>query len=123
MLSVVNDIDEFQARLLRALASPHRLRIIHLLGAGPREVNVLARELGLHQATVSQHLAAMRAVGLVTADRDGRIVLYRLTDPEILAACGIMREVLVRRLSHLGDIATAAAVVPPVRSGDRTAFP
>src|SRR5664279_3564935 len=94
--------------MLRSLASAHRLRILHLLGTQPFEVNEIARELGLNQAAASQHLSAMRSVGLVEAVRDGRSVSYRLTDPQILAACGLMRAVLVRRLSKLGDLAAAA---------------
>jgi ArsR family transcriptional regulator len=108
VLDARNEIDVIQTSLLRALASPHRLRIIHLLGERPREVHELADELVLGQATVSQHLAAMRSVGLVEADRDGRSVRYRLADPQILAACGLMREVIVRRLSALGSLAAAA---------------
>jgi DNA-binding transcriptional ArsR family regulator len=44
----------------------------------------------------------------VEAVRDGRSVRYRLADPQILAACEVMRAVLVRRLSRLGDLAAAA---------------
>ncbi len=109
-LNAANEIEVIQASLLRTLASVHRLRIIHLLGDGPREVNELEAELGLPQATVSQHLAVMRGVGLVAATRDGRTVRYELTDPEILAACDLMRGVLVRRLSALGSLAAAARV-------------
>ena len=72
MLSTGPDIDSIQASLLRALASAHRLRIVHRLGVAPCEVNELARELGLSQAAASQHLAAMRAVGIVEAVRDVR---------------------------------------------------
>lgn len=104
-----DDIDAIQASLLRAMASPQRLRIVHLLGVAPREVNELARELGTGQAAMSQHLAAMRAVGLVDSTREGRTVRYRLSDPEILEACGLMREALVRRLARLGDLAATAA--------------
>ena len=103
-----HDIDELQASMLRSLARAHRLGILHLLGAGPFEVNEIARELGLNQAAASQHLAAMRSVGLGEAIRDGRTVNYRLADPQILAACELMRAVLVRRLSRLGDLAAAA---------------
>lgn len=108
MLNAVNDIEVIQASLLRALASVHRLRIIHLLGTGRVEVHDLAAELQLPQATVSQHLAAMRSAGLVAATREGRTVWYELTDPEILLACDLMRDVLVRRLSALGNLAVAA---------------
>ena len=108
MLGPPDDIDAIQASLLRTLASVHRLRIIHRLGLEPCEVNELARDLGLSQAATSQHLGAMRSVGLVEADRDGRSVRYRLCDPEILAACSLMRGSLLRRLARLGDLAAAA---------------
>ena len=108
MLNATNEIEVIQATLLRTLASVHRLRIIHLLGHAPREVHELEAELGLPQATVSQHLSVMRGVCLVIATRDGRTVRYELTDPEILAACDLMRSVLVRRLSALGNLAAAA---------------
>ncbi len=108
-----------QASLLRTLASPHRLRIIHRLGVAPCEVNELARDLGLSQATTSQHLAAMRAAGLVEAVRDGRTVRYQLADPEILAACGLMRSVLVRRLSRLGDLRRGGRPSRPSRRHHR----
>ncbi len=108
MPSATHDMDELQASMLRSLASAHRLRILHLLGARPCEVNQVASELDMSQAAASQHLGAMRSVGLVEAVRDGRTVRYQLTDPQILAACELMRAVLVRRLSRLGDLAAAA---------------
>ena len=116
MLNARDEIDAIQTTLLRALASPHRLRIVHLLGSGPREVNELAEALDMGQATVSQHLAAMRSVGLVEASRDGRSMRYQLTDPQILEACGLMRDVIVRRLSALGSIAAAAGPSTPATS-------
>ncbi len=108
MLKALEEIDVIQASMLRALASSHRLRIIHLLGEGPLEVNELARRLDVGQSATSQHLAAMRNVGLVEAVRDGRVVIYGLADAEVLTACDTMRAVIVRRLSALGSIAAAA---------------
>lgn len=112
MIDAASEIDAIQTTLLRALASPHRLRLIHLLGDGSCEVNELVRALDLSQAAVSQHLAALRAVGIVEATRDGRFVRYELTDPRILTACDLMRTVIVRRLSALGSIAAAAGQAP-----------
>ena len=106
--STADEIDAIQVSLMRTLASVHRLRIIHLLGAGSLEVHELADQLGLQQAATSQHLAAMRAAGLVEGDRDGRAMRYRLSDPQINTACELMREALVRRLTRLGDLAAQA---------------
>jgi len=108
MPSLADEIDAIQASVLRALASPHRLRIVHRLGAGTLEVTEIARSLGLTQASTSQHLAAMRSAGIVEARRDGRSVRYGLADPGFLMACDLMRDALVRRLSRFGDLAAAA---------------
>jgi ArsR family transcriptional regulator len=62
--------------------------------------------MGISQPNVSQHLALMRSAGIVEAERDGREVRYRLSDPEIIVACETMRGVLVR---HLARISAAAS--------------
>jgi hypothetical protein len=49
---------------------------------------------------------------------DGRTVHYELTDPEILAACDLMRNVLMRRLSALGSLAAAARLDDDRRGAD-----
>lgn len=116
VISTSPDIDELQASLLRSLASKNRLRILHLLADQPREVNELALDLGLSQAATSQHLGAMRRAGLVESLPDGRVHRYRVADPQILAACGLMRSVLVRRLAQLGELAAAATESSPPMS-------
>jgi ArsR family transcriptional regulator, virulence genes transcriptional regulator len=123
VLDPTEEIDVIQVTFLRALASPRRLRIVHLLGERPREVNEIARDLGLGQAAVSAHLAAMRGVGLVEATRDGRSARYRLVDPEVLTACNLMRDVIVRRLSAFGSLAAAANDGVADRTGAAPATP
>jgi len=95
-----------QAEILKTLASPRRLAILHRLTESPCEVGRLAEELGASQPNISQHLAVLRAAGIVEAIRDGREVRYRLTDPDVMVACGVMRGVLQRRLSRLGRLST-----------------
>jgi ArsR family transcriptional regulator len=90
----MDEITELQAEILKTLASPRRLDILHRLSEGPVEVGRLADELGLAQPNVSQHLAVLRAAGLVEAEREGREVRYRLSDPDVMVACGVMRRVL-----------------------------
>jgi ArsR family transcriptional regulator len=98
-----------QAEVLKTLANPRRLEILHRLAGGPCEVGRLAAELGLSQPNVSQHLAVLRAAGIVEAEREGREVHYRLTDPDVIVACGVMRRVLERRLTRLAGLAPAPA--------------
>jgi len=93
-----------QAEVLKTLANPRRLEIIHRLAQGPCEVGRLAEEIGASQPNISQHLSVLRAAGIVDAERDGREVRYRLTDPDVVVACSIMRGVLQRRLTRLGRL-------------------
>ena len=104
MLAPMDEITILQAEVLKTLASPRRLEIVHRLAEGPCEVGRLAEELGISQPNASQHLAIMRGAGIVEAERDGREVRYRLSDPDVVVACGLMRGVLQRRLSRLADL-------------------
>jgi DNA-binding transcriptional ArsR family regulator len=106
----VDIIYELQAEVLKTLANAHRLEIIHRLAEdGPCEVRRLADEMGIAQPNVSQHLALMRGAGVVEGDRVGRVVRYRLADPNIVRACGLMRDVLQRRVLRLAQMYGATA--------------
>lgn len=104
----MDEITILQAEVLKTLASPRRLEILHALARGPIEVGRLAKAIGASQPNVSQHLAVLRAAGIVEAERDGREVRYRLADPDVMVACGLMRSVLERRLTRLGEMAANA---------------
>jgi ArsR family transcriptional regulator len=116
-MHAMDEVYTLQAEVLKTLSNPRRLEIIHLLADGPREVSRLAAEMGISQPNVSQHLALMRAAGLVESEREGREVRYRLSDPEIICACETMRGVLVRRLAR---ISVAASRTPGELVADRT---
>jgi ArsR family transcriptional regulator len=108
----VDNITILQAEVLKTLASPRRLEILHALATRPMEVGRLAELLGASQPNVSQHLAVLRNAGIVEAERNGREVRYRLADPDVMVACGLMRSVLERRLTRLGEIAARAGDAP-----------
>ena len=105
----MDEITILQAEVLKTLANPRRLEILHRLAGGPLEVGRLADGLGLSQPNVSQHLAVLRTAGVVDAERNGREVRYRLSDPDVMRACGIMRGVLERRLTRLANLSAAAS--------------
>ncbi|HEY5520253.1 MAG TPA: metalloregulator ArsR/SmtB family transcription factor [Candidatus Limnocylindrales bacterium] len=101
-------IYELQASVLRMLANPRRLEMIHVLADGPMEVGRIAQRLGISQPNASQHLALLRQTGLVEIERNGREVRYQLTDPQVIAACSIMRGFLQRRIDRLSTVTVAA---------------
>jgi ArsR family transcriptional regulator len=112
---------ELQAETLRTLAHPRRLEILHELAAKPSNVGSLAHRLGMSQPNVSQHLALMRASGLVLAERRGREIEYRLADPDVIRACALMRQAMQRRLislasASIGERPAAMEARLPVRS-------
>ncbi|BBF80001.1 ArsR/SmtB family transcription factor [Asticcacaulis excentricus] len=68
-------------RMLKLLASEHRLMILCRLFEGEASVSDLADYLGQPIAGTSQHLAKMRAENLVTTRRDGQTIYYSIGDP------------------------------------------
>ncbi len=84
LLRLDKKIDE-QAMLFAALADPTRLRLLQILcrqePPGCRCVNNLSELLGVTQPAVSQHLRILKSVGLVTGERRGFRIHYRI-DPE-----------------------------------------
>jgi DNA-binding transcriptional ArsR family regulator len=100
----MDEIYDLQTQVLKILANPLRLEIIHHLADHPWEVRHLADQMRIAQPNLSQHLALMRAAGVVDGERVGREVRYRLTDPDIVVACGLMRAVIQRRVLRLTEM-------------------
>lgn len=71
------------ARLLKAMASPHRLLVLRHLSEGERSVGELVELVGLGQSALSQHLARLRSGRLVKTRRERQTIYYSL-DAEAL---------------------------------------
>ncbi|MFU8888307.1 MAG: ArsR/SmtB family transcription factor [Trueperaceae bacterium] len=93
---------------LRALADPTRLRIVALLGAGPRCVCSLQEEVDAAANLLSHHLRVLREAGLIEGSRRGRWIDYRLL-PEALGAI----ERLLAGLHEGGPAACCATAARP----------
>lgn len=93
--AVLTTEDERQryAAISRALADAKRLCVLECLSQGERSVSDLSREAACQVPNMSQHLAVLRAAGLVESRRDGNTVLYRLSDPRILEAYKLIQSV------------------------------
>ena len=87
-------IYEKQVSICKAFANSSRLRMLDLLAKGERTVSDLQGELGITTANVSQHLAVLKAAGVVTTRRDGKQIYCSLTIPEVKQACQLIRNVL-----------------------------
>ena len=83
---------------LRILAHPCRLKIAETLQRQKESpVHEIVAEVGLAQATTSQHLNAMRRAGLIRAERRGREVWYSLADPSAATILDCIRK---KRSNH-----------------------
>lgn len=71
------------AGLMRALANEHRLMILCQLADGERGVGELVQAVGLSQSAVSQHLARLRAEGIVATRRAAQAIYYSLASEEV----------------------------------------
>ncbi|MGC1861239.1 MAG: metalloregulator ArsR/SmtB family transcription factor [Methylocystis sp.] len=68
---------------LKAMASRHRLMILCELHESELSVSALQGALGLGQSSLSQHLARLRADGLVETRRVSQTIFYRIDNPKV----------------------------------------
>jgi DNA-binding transcriptional ArsR family regulator len=97
----------FESEVFRALGDPTRRAVYERLTAGERSVSELRNGLPISQPAVSQHLAALKAAGLVGERREGRKVFYRI-EPQGLAPLidwlGRYRAFWPQKIERLRDV-------------------
>lgn len=87
-------IYEMQVRICKAFANPTRLHILDLLGRREYAVSELQSELKITAPNISQHLAILKAAGVVESRRQGKQIRCKLAIPEVKQACQLIRDVL-----------------------------
>jgi ArsR family transcriptional regulator len=92
------------AEVAKALGHGHRLEMLELLAQGERSVEALAERAGLSIANASQHLRLMRRAGLLASRRDGKRVLYGLSDSSVLDLTAALRRVAERNLAEVREV-------------------
>lgn len=79
-LNISPETFETNAELLKVLAHPVRLCLVRgLMENGPCNVTSIQSCLGVPQSTISQHLAKLKAFGVLSCTRSGREVTYAVT--------------------------------------------
>lgn len=94
------------ARVMGALATPSRVRILARLREGPCPVSELTVAVQMEQPAVSHQLRILRDLGLVIGTRDGRKIVYSLYDPHVAT-------LLDEALRHIEHLRAGAADPPP----------
>jgi rhodanese-related sulfurtransferase len=92
------------AAVARTIGSAHRLELLELVAQTERSVEQLAALSGLTIANASQHLQQLRRAGLVEARRDGKRVLYKLADTDVVALLGALRRITERNVGAVEKV-------------------
>ena len=109
----------FKSEFFKALAHPGRIQIIECLRTGEKTVSDIQAFLVDEPASASQHLALLRAKGIVIGRKSGTSVYYRIRDPKIFDLLDVAREIFNGHLidtqvmlSQLADEEQALHVAP-----------
>jgi DNA-binding transcriptional ArsR family regulator len=86
------------ADVLKAMADPTRLKILHCLHGGERCVSDILGAVGGSQANISKHLSVLKRAGLVDCRREGLNVYYRIIDAGVFTICSNVCDSLEARL-------------------------
>ncbi len=82
------------ARMLKLLGNENRLLILcSLIGQGEMKVGDLVKTVGLSQSALSQHLALLRADGLITFRRKSQTLYYRVGDPRAARILKLLKDI------------------------------
>ena len=94
----MKEIYKIHAEMCKIFSNPIRLEILNLLRDKEMSVTELIKMSKLSQVNISQHLSIMKAKGIVVSQREGKMIYYKLSNPKIIKAFDIIREVLTERL-------------------------
>ncbi|MBS0207886.1 MAG: winged helix-turn-helix transcriptional regulator [Planctomycetes bacterium] len=77
------------AECLKALAHPHRLRMVQMLLRGRYTVGELAEACGIPSHMASEHLRLMQRCQFLTAEKEGRRAYYQVAEKHLasIMAC------------------------------------
>jgi DNA-binding transcriptional ArsR family regulator len=101
---------KFCVQKLKILADETRLSVLELLMECPKHVGELNQVLQIEQSLLSHHLKVLRQEGFVTAVRDGKAVLYNLTDT-VYPSSGLKRLNLGCCILSFEKVCTSPSVI------------
>ena len=93
-----------KAEFFKTLGHPARIRILELLAERERAVSEMLPEVGIEPAHLSQQLAVLRRMNLVTSRRDGSTVVYAMVSPQIGELLRVARTILAEVISSQAEI-------------------
>ena len=106
-----------KAEFFRVLGHPVRVRMLELLREGDRTVGELRELIDIDSSSASQHLAALRRLGLVEATKEGTSVRYAVRDPLIFDLLEVARQVILTNLTETKALLDELSLTEPPPAG------
>ena len=100
----MKELYEIHAEMCKVFSNSTRLEILNLLRDKELSVTELIKKTQLSQANISQHLSIMKSKGIVVSNRNGKNIYYKLTNPKIIKAFDIIRDILAEKLKKNGKM-------------------
>ena len=83
---------EEAAVAMQAMSHPLRIKVLCLLSSAEISVQEIVEAVGTTQGNVSQHLAILKASGMIASRSEGKKMLYRIEDKRIVKLISLTRE-------------------------------
>lgn len=103
---------EVLSRLFKLLNDPNRLKIIFAIGKNSKPVSEIMQETNLPQTLVSFHLRPLRESGILSTERKGAFIYYRVTEPGLI---DLLSSLVGIRISPKGSEEDGGTIFPPMR--------
>ncbi|MBI4633489.1 MAG: helix-turn-helix transcriptional regulator [Deltaproteobacteria bacterium] len=103
----MKQIYELHADVCKIFSNAKRLEILSMLKDRELSAGELSEQIGVNKANLSQHMSVLRSKGVVLSRREGVNIYYRVSNPKIIQACNLMREVLMEQLQEKGKLVSS----------------
>lgn len=80
------------ARMLKAVANEKRLQILFAVADKEMNVGEIEKLVKLSQSALSQHLAVLRAAGIVSTRRNAQTIFYKLKDDKVKELLNLLQK-------------------------------
>lgn len=97
------------ARRFAVLSEPMRLKLVHALVDGEKNVNTLVEETGGTQANVSRHLQTLTQASILSRRKEGLQVFYAIEDQSIFRLCELVCGSLEKQLAKQAGVFSPSA--------------
>ncbi|MEK6875362.1 MAG: metalloregulator ArsR/SmtB family transcription factor [Nanoarchaeota archaeon] len=106
----MKELYNLHAEMCKVFSNPIRLEILNLLRDKEMSVTELIKMSKLSQSNISQHLSIMKSKDIVSSERTGKNIYYKLSNPKIIKAFDIIMEILIERLEKNNKIFKGAII-------------